>query len=328
MNLTFTELQKKCIMNNIQIINLDGSLKQKQELLKSMFQYYKYINNSITVNKSDFITFLTSDKQHTEYPILKYKLININDKNQFGKINNQNIVSNELNSLTSKLSTKNDYELVNINQYGGQSLLDWLGELIRKWLGQKPVNRSSSNSANLTTHVYQPSVDTSNWKWSLINPNTNINIEISEDRTMTSINDTIDESELVICGDVMTKGAYYWEVLIKQCTHECDISFGVANYQHIFSDANIPKLNYFISGIDGSIYNESKLVFTQSDTEKFKQGDRIGCWLNFDDGSLFFYRNGEPYRDGFTEGVTGELIIGVELSKKNDAVEIIHITPL
>jgi hypothetical protein len=45
----------------------------------------------------------------------------------------------------------------------------------------------------------------------------------------------------------------------------------------------------------------------------FATGDRIGVLLDLDAGWMCLYRNGKQCGPGYTEGVTGPLVRGVQL---------------
>jgi hypothetical protein len=75
---------------------------------------------------------------------------------------------------------------------------------------------------------------------------------------------------------------------------------------------------WYFFGPDGSLDGNGK---SYSDPQgKIAVGDRIGVLLDWDAGSLRFYRNGQVYGPGFPSGVTGPLVRTVEMCRQGQVV--------
>jgi hypothetical protein len=129
---------------------------------------------------------------------------------------------------------------------------------------------------------------------------------------------------LVTSSQPMTEGRHYWEV--KPTKGEPD------GYCCVFVGAVRPGLDhdkshydtndaYYIGTGSGGLYGNGK----QHDDKqgRFAVGDRVGVLLDLDAGWLRFYRNGERYGPGFTEGVTGPLVRAAQLCTKGDQVTVL-----
>jgi hypothetical protein len=66
---------------------------------------------------------------------------------------------------------------------------------------------------------------------------------------------------------------------------------------------------YYIATHEGGLWGNGKGVPSYPDASSgCVEGDRIGVLLDLDAGWLSFYRNGEQWGPGFTEGVEGPLV--------------------
>jgi hypothetical protein len=136
-------------------------------------------------------------------------------------------------------------------------------------------------------------------------------ITLSEDGLVATKNTT--GWQLVTGGSPMTEGRHYWEVEYTSAD-----ATGVAvmvgavrpglDHDEDHADGNDA---HFIHGYNGSLFGNGK---QHADPQgEFATGDRIGVLLDLDAGWLRYYRNGERYGPGFTEGVTGPLVRATEL---------------
>jgi hypothetical protein len=132
-----------------------------------------------------------------------------------------------------------------------------------------------------------------------------------------------DAWHLVTGGEPMTEGRHYWEVEITKQVDPMKIFMVGAvrpgldhdKYHHEGDGA------YYIHAPDGSRFGNGK---QDADPQgAFAEGDRVGVLLDLDAGWLRFYRNSKRCGPGFTEGVTGPLLRGVEVYKAGVKVTVL-----
>ena len=132
---------------------------------------------------------------------------------------------------------------------------------------------------------------------------------------------------LVTGGEPMMEGRHYWEVELTSPDFGGNREMMVGAVRPGL-DHDIDHFNgndaYYISGYSGGIYGNGK-----KDTNRQSGGSatdhRIGVLLDLDSGWLRFYRNGMRWGPGFTEGVTGPLVRGVEFYTKGyNKVTVLH----
>jgi hypothetical protein len=104
----------------------------------------------------------------------------------------------------------------------------------------------------------------------------------------------------------------------------------------IFVGISRPKLNHtghynvmrastngwFIHAGGGTLWGNGK----QGDdaASAYKEGDRVGVLLDFDNGSLRFFKNGVEHGPGYAAGsVTGPVVAAVQMSARNESVRLL-----
>ena len=129
---------------------------------------------------------------------------------------------------------------------------------------------------------------------------------------------------LVTGGDVMTQGRHYWEV--KLTAGSISKSPGEDQPQICtFIGATRPGLDhnsshskatgaYYIAGYNGSKCGSGAQTIDHGHKQgACTVGDHIGVLLDLDLGWIRFFRNGERFGPGYTEGVTGPLVRAAEI---------------
>jgi hypothetical protein len=126
---------------------------------------------------------------------------------------------------------------------------------------------------------------------------------------------------LVTGGEPMTEGRHYWEVeLTKWEGNGCMIGAVRPGLDHdkehfLTNDA------YLINAISGALYGNGK--YDTDEQGEFAEGDRVGVLLDLDAGWLRFYRNSKRCGPGYTEGVTGPLVRGVQVYRAGAKVTVL-----
>jgi hypothetical protein len=131
---------------------------------------------------------------------------------------------------------------------------------------------------------------------------------------------TADDNEWskVTGGEPMTAGRHYCEIQVwgnkwmfgavrPGLSHER----GFAGSEHAF----------YISGYKGALFGGGNAY--SHPQGRFDKGDRVGMLLDFDQGSLHFFRNGRLCGPGFASGITGPLLCGVEMFERGEAVTVL-----
>jgi hypothetical protein len=79
---------------------------------------------------------------------------------------------------------------------------------------------------------------------------------------------------------------------------------------------------WFIYPYDGSLCGNGKDY--DDDAGAYEQGDRVGVLLDFDNGSLRFFKNGVQHGPGFPAGsVTGPVVAAVQLYWEDASVRML-----
>jgi hypothetical protein len=155
------------------------------------------------------------------------------------------------------------------------------------------------------------------WRWTACG----CEMALSEDGLVATAGS--DRYHLVTGGEPMTEGRHYWEVEITK----------QGDAQHVFMLGAVrPGLDhdkmlwhsndaYFIDAQSGGLYGNDKV---NADPQgAFAEDDRIGVLLDLDAGWLRFYRNSKRCGPGYTEGVTGPLVRGVQVYKAGVKVTVL-----
>jgi hypothetical protein len=129
---------------------------------------------------------------------------------------------------------------------------------------------------------------------------------------------------LTTTGTEITEGKYYWEVELLSKNVD-DIMIGISRpnlsptgcyYSRDCTDG------WFIRADAGSLWGNGKLH--SNGAGAYKQGDRVGVLLDFDNGSLRFFKNGVAHGPGYAAGsVTGPVVAAVHMAWKNQSVRLL-----
>jgi len=132
---------------------------------------------------------------------------------------------------------------------------------------------------------------------------------------LTVTKESADRSNRLATGGVeMVSGEHYIEVQITKD--------GAIEGRHMHIGVTRPDLDletyhydadnawYFYAG-RGTLYGQGK--DNESPQGRLAVGDRVGVLLNLDEGWLRFYVNGKVFGPGFPSGVTGPVVIAVQL---------------
>ena len=156
------------------------------------------------------------------------------------------------------------------------------------------------------------------WRWTACGSNT----ALSEDGLVATAGS--DGYQLVTGGEPMTEGRHYWEVEITKQV-EAKYIFRVGAVRPGLDHDKKTHLHtndtYFIDASHGALCGNGK----QFDDKQgaFAEGDRVGVLLDLDAGWMRFYRNSKRCGPGFTEGVTGPLVRGVEVYRAGAKVTVL-----
>lgn len=155
-------------------------------------------------------------------------------------------------------------------------------------------------------------------------------MEVSEEGMVLTKVSGGDYPILVACGEQLTSGVHTWEVVIDSGAIKNgnrDMKIGVAK-----PGLNVEKGDHYNKGNawyirthDACLYGgdidlddqEDMLIGRNVGNKKgkfFLVGDRVGVQLNLDDGSLFYYKNGEEFGIPYPAGtIKGPVVRAVEL---------------
>ena len=132
---------------------------------------------------------------------------------------------------------------------------------------------------------------------------------------------------------VYPKGVTGGEVLVagtgKKDYWEVTLTADPGGDRHVFIGVTRPGLDlekkhydtdnaWYFFGYSGTLCGNGKSW--RDPQGRIAVGDRIGMLLDWDAGSLRFYRNGQVYGPGFPSGVTGPLVRTVEFSRSGIVV--------
>jgi hypothetical protein len=129
---------------------------------------------------------------------------------------------------------------------------------------------------------------------------------------------------LTTTGTELTEGKHFWEVeLLSKKTGMILVGISRPNLDptkvHFGRDCTD---GWFIHAGDGALYGNGK----QGDDNAgvYKQGDRVGMLLDFDNGSLRFFKNGVQHGPGYPAGsVTGPVVAAVHMYDKHLSVRLL-----
>ena len=132
---------------------------------------------------------------------------------------------------------------------------------------------------------------------------------------LTVTRESADGSWRLATGGVeMVSGEHYIEVQITKdaANDNRNIMIGVTRPDldletHHYNTNNA----WYLHPDNGGLFGQGKS--DESPQGKLAVGDRVGVLLNLDEGWLRFYVNGKVFGPGFPSGVTGPVVIAVEL---------------
>ena len=140
-----------------------------------------------------------------------------------------------------------------------------------------------------------------------------------------------ESAHLATGGDLMEQGTHFWEVEITSCGALCMLMFGAVRPPAASSSDDVPWPQacmqrtqahthnaYYMYGYNGGLHGSGE--YRTNMQGRFAQGDRVGVLLDLDAGWMRFYRNGTRCGPGFRSGVTGPLVLAVEMSDRGDVV--------
>ena len=129
------------------------------------------------------------------------------------------------------------------------------------------------------------------------------------------------QGAMVTTANVMTAGEHVIELRIDEYSEESDLQIGVVK-QNLNHDEELgPTDGFTLSLWTTILFGEDSLDSYNMDSyDKFVKGDHIKCVLDLDQGHLKFFRNDTQLGPGFTQGVTGPVVWGIELNNENDSV--------
>jgi hypothetical protein len=129
---------------------------------------------------------------------------------------------------------------------------------------------------------------------------------------------------LTTTGTELTEGRHYWEVeLLSENARSTFIGISRPNLDP--KGAYFSKYRtdgWFIDAYDGSLYGNGRALDDQAGG--YTQGDRVGVLLDFNDGSLRFFKNGIQHGPGYAAGsVTGPVVAAVHMTSKGSRVRLL-----
>jgi hypothetical protein len=133
----------------------------------------------------------------------------------------------------------------------------------------------------------------------------------------------------------LTEGKHYWEVELLKVSKEqwhqdgpavSAIHIGVCNVDWDLTEGNSVQ-GWFIETHEGGLGEGTHFPGNgHTKSGEYEQGDRVGMLLDFDDGSLLFFKNGVQHGPGFPAGSVYQhatLVHSVELLVAGDSVRLL-----
>lgn len=144
------------------------------------------------------------------------------------------------------------------------------------------------------------------------------NMEVSEGGLVLTKKNGSNYNRHCACSEVLSSGVHTWEIVMTSgaiSNGQLSMMVGVSKEGLDVEKGNHNKKGsaWYMYTSDGSLCGGDK----QRDDEQGKNfglGDRVGCRLDFGDGSLKFYCNGKVLGPGFPAGtITEPVVRAVEL---------------
>jgi hypothetical protein len=183
------------------------------------------------------------------------------------------------------------------------------------WLIEKCDAEPEGDS--IKTNVKSVSVMDVSSNWGFIDSH---EILVDKNRTTITFNAAKDAPRTAYCGPIWSSGTYIWEITILSTTAPSNIMIGVANPEihtntHAFLSHGPAGWSYY--GYYGSSYHQGKSL---TYGEPFLTGDVIMVYLNLDEGTLEFYKNGMSQGRVHYDNISGILSAAVSLYSKGDSL--------
>jgi hypothetical protein len=135
---------------------------------------------------------------------------------------------------------------------------------------------------------------------------------------------------LTTTGTELTEGKHYWEVeLLSESVSMILIGISRPNLdpagEYYFEDCTD---GWFIHAAGGNLYGNGQdgndAAGGDDAAGPYKQGDRVGMLLDFDNGFLRFFKNGVQHGPGFPAGsVTGPVVAAVHMYRNDLSVRLL-----
>jgi hypothetical protein len=129
---------------------------------------------------------------------------------------------------------------------------------------------------------------------------------------------------LTTTGTELTEGMHYWEVeLLSESVGYIYIGISRPNLNPVGTYFHTECTDgWFICAEYGALYGNGK--YCGDKAGPYTQGDRVGVLLDFDDGTLRFFKNGVQHGPGYPAGsVTGPVVHAVHMLKVGGSVRLL-----
>jgi hypothetical protein len=151
-------------------------------------------------------------------------------------------------------------------------------------------------------------------------------VELSEGgavATQVVLNESDDVFSHVTTGVELTEGRHYWEVEVL--SRDMDYIYVGVTRPNLDPEGDYAVADctdgWFIRFCSGSLFGNGK--YNDDGAGYYEQGDRVGVLLDFNNGSLLFFKNGVQHGPGYAAGsVTGPLVAAVRLGLSDEAVRL------
>jgi hypothetical protein len=129
---------------------------------------------------------------------------------------------------------------------------------------------------------------------------------------------------LTTSGVELTEGRHYWEVELVSYNIK-EIHVGICRTQLDARACYLDEDNnsgWFMCASEGSLWGNGKSA--EDSAGRCEQGDRIGLMLDFDEGSLLFFKNGQQHGPGFPAGsVEGGVVHALQMFSSGQSARLI-----
>ena len=148
-------------------------------------------------------------------------------------------------------------------------------------------------------------------------------VTVSEEGLLATQKEAADgRYSLTTTGEELTEGRHYWEVEIADTGAPligvCRVDVHV-DHEEDHSDVR-STTGWFMNTWHGMLGGNGKEV-TDDMGEGFEKGDRVGVLLDLDDGSLRFFKNGEPHLGYPAGSVEGPVTLAAQMFFANSTID-------